>query len=211
MTPASGTRLHARLVTGGGAREVVGFHDSKRDEDCTFQPADDGRMRCLPPNVLQPATIAFADAACTIPLVQVPVQQPPGCADVPKYAMTLDAVGCSSPKELRKLVPSSGSARYFNSGSGCTVQQAPPSSPPLFTLGDTVSLLELVEAKVTPGAPLGNGVSETVLVGNRRVATALRLPQRRARRGLQLRDHGRRRHAPSANGAAAAPIFTPAM
>jgi hypothetical protein len=164
VAPASGTRLHAKLVTGGGAREVVGFHDSKRDEDCTFQPADGGRMRCLPPYINQPPTIAFADAACTIPLVQLPVQQPPSCTEVPKYAMTIEAVGCGDPKELRKLVPSTGPT-YFNGGSGCTVQQPSPSSTPLFALGDTVSLLELVEAKVTPGASLGNGVSERVLVG----------------------------------------------
>jgi hypothetical protein len=164
VTPASGTRLHAKLVTGGGAREVVGFHDTKRDEDCTFQPAEDGHIRCLPQSIVQPPQTAYADAACTVPLVQVPVQQAPGCTDAPKYAMTLDGFGCGGPKELRKLVPSSG-PRYSNNGSGCTVQQVSPSSPPLFALGDTVSLLELVEAKVTTGAPLGNGVSETLLLG----------------------------------------------
>jgi hypothetical protein len=168
--PASGTRLHAKLVTGGGAREIVGFHDTKRDEDCTFQPTEGGRMRCLPAAVLYPQTIAFADAACTVPLVQLPVQQASKCDDAPKYAMTVDASGggCTSttavPRELQKLVPNSG-PRYFNSGSGCTPQTPAPSSPPLFALGDTVSLIEFVEATVTPVAASGSSVSETVLVG----------------------------------------------
>jgi hypothetical protein len=166
VAPASGARLHARLVTGGGAREVVGFHDTKRDEDCTFQPAEDGRMRCLPASVPLPGSSTFADAACTVPLVRLPTPQPStSCDAAPKYVMSYDSAGgcTNNPKELRKLVPHSGPS-FSNQSGGCAAQPAPsPSSAPLFALGDTVSFLELVEAKVTPVAALP--ASETVLLG----------------------------------------------
>ena len=162
VLPASGTRLHAKLVTGGGAREVVGFHDMKRDEDCTFQYVGAGRARCLPQTTTRLRVAAFADSACKVPLVSLPAS----CGDTPKYAMILssDSTCTGRPQELQTLVPSTG-PRYLPGPAGCTLQLASPSLTPAFTQGDTVPLVEFVDAKVSTVPTLGNPVSETVLVG----------------------------------------------
>lgn len=84
MANESGSRLKARRYIGAdGAKEWIGWHDTKRDIHCTTQLADDGKMRCMPAAA---AGFYFADAACTQPL-----------------GLLLD---CGVPKEVSRYTPS---------------------------------------------------------------------------------------------------------
>ena len=71
----SGTRLRAKFRQEAGqgtARELVGWHDQARDEDCGFTRTSDGMWRCLPP--VQWSEI-FADETCTTPLGTGPLEE----------------------------------------------------------------------------------------------------------------------------------------
>ncbi|MFN7131999.1 MAG: hypothetical protein ACK4N5_07945 [Myxococcales bacterium] len=63
----SGTRLKARVgVSPDGAKVFLGWHDSARNEDCSFVLATDNKLRCLPAG--RPSMGRYADANCTEPL-----------------------------------------------------------------------------------------------------------------------------------------------
>lgn len=164
-TNASGARLRARVITGGGAREVVGFHDSVRNEDCTFQRAEGGRMRCLPPLVpFYGESNVFADAACKLPVATYQAS----CDAAPKLAVHYVSSGSCPPEptELRAAVPV-GAARWAQQGSNaCASQPAAPASTTTGAVGvgDVVAWTDFVEGKETvlPGEP----ISERVIVGD---------------------------------------------
>lgn len=65
----SGTRLRTRYVEGDdGSRSPLGFFDLVRNEACSYQTAEDGKLRCLPSDDV--ATVlprTFVDAACMTP------------------------------------------------------------------------------------------------------------------------------------------------
>src|SRR5688572_9880855 len=45
----SGRRLRARVIAGEGAEPLLqAIFDSERRQDCSFLPASDGQLRCLP-------------------------------------------------------------------------------------------------------------------------------------------------------------------
>ena len=164
----SGTRLRARFITGGGSRELVGFHDADRNEDCTFQKAEDGRMRCLPAFITSGETGSFSDAACQIPLGSVSGLAPAcGTADL-KYAITYryDGGSCGqSVAEIRRVLPGAISTRYGTSPGGpggCTLQSGSPPSGAFVALGEVIPWTAFVTAAETiaPGAL----VAEKVLV-----------------------------------------------
>jgi hypothetical protein len=63
----SGSRLRARIATGGGeAVAFGGFHDSELHVPCGFALAEDGEYRCLPE--VADGRIRFLDAECTQPV-----------------------------------------------------------------------------------------------------------------------------------------------
>ena len=160
----SGSRLHAKSITGGGAREVVGFHDMERNEDCTFQKAEGGRFRCLPANATANQSGLFSDPGCQVPSFSAPV---PTCGADVKYGITIGYNGgCSAgyPTELRKFLDPA-TPRYTQGPSGCsvaTVTPPRPGQPATAALGEVVPWTAFVEAveTVVPGSP----VSEKVLV-----------------------------------------------
>lgn len=160
----SGSRLHAKSITGGGAREIVGFHDMDRNEDCTFQHAEGGRFRCLPPTATANQTGVFSDPACQVPIFSAPA---PTCGDAVTYGITLaydNSCSAAEPKELRKLL-TPGAPQYLPGPSGCSLLPATPAvpgRPVTVPLGDVVPWTAFVEAveTVVPGSP----VSEKVLV-----------------------------------------------
>lgn len=64
----SGSRLKARYWVGAdGSRQPIGFFDSERGENCTFQavgPAEPDAVRCIPP--FENITLNYySDASCT--------------------------------------------------------------------------------------------------------------------------------------------------
>jgi hypothetical protein len=157
-TALSGTRLHAKSITGGGARAVVAFHDMERDEDCTFQPAESGRTRCFPAVLQAYQSGTFSDAACQIPVGIAAAT----CSSDVKYAMTVDTPNCGSgtPKELRKVLATGPS--YGLTPSGCAQVTPPKGATATVPLGEVVPWTAFVEATETVVA--GSPVSEKVLV-----------------------------------------------
>lgn len=156
----SGSRLRARFVTGSGGRELVGFHDSVRNEDCTFQPAEYGSIRCLPPTSRTDGF--FSDPACTIPMTTLPA-----CGDV-KYAVSysFDQNGCGNaaiPEKLWRV--EAGTDRYVQGVGGCAPASATiPAAAPGTRALSLVSWADFVSAveTVVPGDP----IAEKVLVAS---------------------------------------------
>lgn len=156
---ASGSRLRARVVSGGGAREVLGFYDTERKEECTFQQAG-GRWRCLPEAVYQQIGGLFSDAQCRVPL-----QVGSACGPEPKYVISVGGVGCDSNvvstiRAVTGVVPTT----YVQTGTGgCQTNTASTSNAKGFVVGPELSLDGFVgadETRVQNGA-----LTETVLVG----------------------------------------------
>ena len=82
----SGSRLKARFVEGEcGARSLLEFYDSMLGTTCTFIPAGDGQVRCLPTR-FTPSTAEFADSECKTPVVMI---GRPAC-DKPDYIFRWD-------------------------------------------------------------------------------------------------------------------------
>jgi hypothetical protein len=76
----SGSRLRARIATGGGGASAFGgFFDSELHVPCGFALADDGEYRCLPE--VADGRIRFLDAECTQPIYEpFDVAQGGGCS-----------------------------------------------------------------------------------------------------------------------------------
>lgn len=159
---ASGTRLRARYASGGGARELVGFFDTQRNEECTFQRADGGRMRCLPKASVVNVSGTFSDAGCTIP---VTVAQGT-CTEGTQYGLSYSYDGQSciqSPAEIRRLAPASGDARYIGGPGNCSLQGGGnPNGLSFVAIGEVVPWTAFVEG-VETSIP-GEGVTEIALV-----------------------------------------------
>ena len=67
----SGAQLKPTYLEGtDGSRQLLGWHDTARDVDCSFATAADGTWRCLPGGA--EAGRFFADATCSQPLALVP-------------------------------------------------------------------------------------------------------------------------------------------
>ena len=132
----TGSRLRARLITGGGSRELAGFHDSERNEDCTFQPAEGGRRRCLPEAVKTIQSGLYSDPACQIPLASVPA-----CSTEAKYAISYryDEGSCGETAAEIRSVLGRASTIYAPGPGGCAPQPSSSTSAPLFAVGDVVA------------------------------------------------------------------------
>ncbi len=88
----SGSRLKRQWYEAGGTRQRSGITDSARDEDCGAQGWTDGSTRCTP--VLEVGTVAYRDAACTVPL-GLAYQSRTCSTPAPRYFVEYDSVGCS--------------------------------------------------------------------------------------------------------------------
>lgn len=147
---SSGTRLRARVLEGGGAREIVGFFDTARNEECTFQEGNDGRWYCLPSAAAAGFSGTFADAACTIPLG---VASP--CGAAPKYFVTVGSRqspdGCAATRGVTSVRAALGPATtaYAQTGNGCTPQTGASVPEGAVQLGPEISLTEFVSAAET--------------------------------------------------------------
>ncbi len=94
----AGTRIRPRnAVTSEGDRSWQGWHDSERDEDCSFETAADGKLRCLPYN--PEARLYFVDTACSDPVVTFIDDY---CADTdPDYLLHLEGEQCAENRGRR--------------------------------------------------------------------------------------------------------------
>lgn len=140
----SGTRLRARMIVGAdGSKELIGWYDKQREEECAFKSADEGKLRCVP--TAHPV-FDFADPECTKPLVTLPPQL--DCnGNPPKYVMAMDYTQACIP-----------SARLFEIGAASQTMVDPvyrsqqggcqPVGNPMaifYEVGAEVPMSELVE------------------------------------------------------------------
>jgi hypothetical protein len=119
----SGSRLKAKYVfSADGAKQFYGWYDSQRAEDCTFQNASDGKMRCLPSGA---SGSYYADASCAAALLMVAKGQPCSAKYTTIYKLTADT--CQPQIQVRvwlmgqKTIPQTV---YSLSGSTCTGMSA---------------------------------------------------------------------------------------
>ncbi|MDB4982947.1 MAG: hypothetical protein JWM82_3699, partial [Myxococcales bacterium] len=155
----SGTRLRAKTISGGGAREVLAFHDTERNEDCTFQRAEAGRTRCFPAALQAYQSGTFSDPACQIPVAIAAA----ACSSDVKYGAVVDSPNCGNgtPQELRKVLDP-GAPRYALATGTCGTFTPPSGATATVPLGELVPWTAFVEATETVVA--GSPVSEKVLV-----------------------------------------------
>jgi hypothetical protein len=123
-----GSRLKANIIKGSdGSKHYIGtFHDTMRNEDCSFRPAVDGKTRCLPDAVV--VGPFFGDAACTMPLVSAPS----ACAN-PSYGSKISSCGLG--EDLFKIGPKATGTIYNNSSGTCMAVTMPPPALNIFTIG----------------------------------------------------------------------------
>jgi hypothetical protein len=145
----SGTRLRARvLVSDEGATQWLGWHDSMRDEACTFVTTTDGKLRCLPwgGNAARPQ---FSDTKCTHPVSVRPKTQEDCTPPSPKYAMEVEVVDCISRHTLRPLgkIVSGATTVYSKNGDACIGRKL--LNEQLFALGAAVAPASFVGAETS--------------------------------------------------------------
>lgn len=124
-----GTRLRANWLLGPDGFAMPSdpfpgqFHDLARDEDCAFGPASDGRVRCLPANMLLetinlPWGRVYSDATCSSRVVAWPSTASP----LPALACLLDGAACPSRCHIwtiGALRPASSPTYYRDSVGAC--------------------------------------------------------------------------------------------
>jgi hypothetical protein len=151
--PKSGTRLKARMLIGedGSRQWNYGWHDSQRDEDCTFTLASDGVMRCLPMTAAASAVGSgyFADAACSQPLAFVAVVGPcnGNTQKPPKSAYRAGPLcGATYSYEIYEVGAAfDGATIYVKSGASC-LSTPTPASYAYYALGTQVPASSFVGA-----------------------------------------------------------------
>jgi hypothetical protein len=96
----SGSRIRARVLsTPDGAQQFVGWHDNMLNIDCSFLPAPDSTLRCLPAGTIASAASYYSDMHCTSPVGLLTSDA--GCT--PAYA------------QVTATTSASCGATYFNS------------------------------------------------------------------------------------------------
>jgi hypothetical protein len=135
------SRLVERTLLVGGAPVVQSaLFDPQIDDECRFEKAGDGKIRCLPANALA-ASPAFADAACTTPLFFAD-----GCRPTPKHARVVEGSTCDPVVRIHTLTKP---MHAFGRDSGGACVEAPLSPESTFVAGDEVPPTTFDEA--TPG------------------------------------------------------------
>ncbi|HEU4406751.1 MAG TPA: hypothetical protein VFS43_15905, partial [Polyangiaceae bacterium] len=131
-----GTRLKPKVFVGAdGSRQPSTslWHDTQRNEECSFRLAADGAYRCLPTSAAISSGY-FQDAGCTTPALAVYVSC--GVPSVPAYASGFSACGVSAGLYQRGSVLSSvyigqpGSCSFHTSSSYAfySLSEVPPAS-----------------------------------------------------------------------------------
>lgn len=151
-TPAvtSGSRIKAKtLVADDGTKTNWGWHDTERDEDCSWALYD-GRTRCLPTKTATLGTF-FSDASCKKPIATATKGcVPPSVAIAPSGAWCADT-GYAATKVYGVGAQFKGATMYSKSADGtCSSLQTTSytASYDLYSIGDEISLDDFVAADV---------------------------------------------------------------
>jgi hypothetical protein len=144
----SGSRLKMKVITSSdGAKSFNGWHDTQRDEDCTFRLAEDGVMRCMPAaiGILYPDPHTpngyYADSTCQTPAVLYYT-----CA-APKYlTYSVSASTCvvNPANGGRVVLAGATMATAYQWGSNCQ-QVTPPAGMAFYPMGATVAPSSFVD------------------------------------------------------------------
>lgn len=145
-TSNSGSRLKARrhIAEDGAISDILGWHDSKRNEDCGFRTATDSALRCMPGT--SASVIEFyTDAACTIPKLAGQVFNVQ-CAPE-KYVFRTDTAGCLVKYALHNVLNKIDATILFSKKSdGTCVQFVPLSFYDYHDIGPEIHPTEFVAA-----------------------------------------------------------------
>lgn len=138
----NGSRLHAKVYEGGGAQLLARMHDTKLDIDCSFELAEDGKLRCLPiyDDTIDPTK--FAGEPCNGQRVYVPAA---GCAP-PKIAALGYRKACAVGPAFHRIGALTDAAMIWEAPAGttqCNSQSA--TSLSVYLVGDKVDASEFVE------------------------------------------------------------------
>jgi hypothetical protein len=129
-----------------GFRQFVGWHDSQRNEDCSFSAAPDGTQRCMPDKI-DNAIPYYSDAACTKPIALRLVQYCSG----PNYVWALPdaAAGACLPQQLYPIMGTItvGAKVYAKASSKCSATT--PSPGTWVALGPVVDYKSFVAGTVS--------------------------------------------------------------
>lgn len=144
----SGSRLEAIVYRGAdGSQHPTGrWFDVQRNEECTFRPAIDGQIRCLPDApTFAPTPNLFADRFCGVQAALVST----ACDAAPAYISLPQEGACSPPKLMRPgTVINPGAAAYkLTPGVSCAEQQVLPGTV-VFAVGDEAPAADFVAATV---------------------------------------------------------------
>jgi hypothetical protein len=140
----SGTRLKARTYNAeDGSQQFIGWFDSQRNENCGFQMAADGKIRCLPSGTSVEAGF-FGDTGCTQPLATMQT----GCAPPASYALA-DASdpGACEPRRFKVLTLGAKHAGdAYRGAPGSCIKNTLPVGTDLYDTGAEVPASSLVAA-----------------------------------------------------------------
>lgn len=140
----SGSRLKARYYVGADGSKQFTFmwHDTQRNEDCTFSRVNGSELRCIPGGLPR---IYFADAGCTAPLWVTAKAPAASCysTSAAKYGTNPDASGC--PTALHILTAAAPTMIYSGSPGAC-IGSAASDALSYFTSGGTIAWSEFVAA-----------------------------------------------------------------
>ncbi len=144
----SGSRLKMRIgSTTDGSKMFLGWHDSKKGDDCWFYWAGDGKQRCLPGLSASVSDHHFSDSSCTQELAVMYWNHPQNCGHIPKYAYkTMDA--CPSGRILFPIGQQHVAQVYeIKYGNSECVPATPVPDAQFWTLGGEIPPSEWVEQK----------------------------------------------------------------
>ncbi|MFO0763048.1 MAG: hypothetical protein U0359_41815, partial [Byssovorax sp.] len=146
--PVSGSRLKAKYQVSDDGLKIYlpgSYYDSERGEDCIFEPAADGKERCLPIGSGATAGTYFLDPSCTQDVALAFA----GC--VTKYAYTVEQSACSLMFGKIHIYPTGAPLQpaqvYHKSGASC-VGTAPPENFTLLSVGAEVPASSFVAGSV---------------------------------------------------------------
>lgn len=144
----SGSRLKAKWVSGSdGSKQFVGFYDSERSEDCSFQKAGDGTTRCMPASSGSVYNAFFSDAGCAQPLLSVPVGSV--SCQAPKYGFTLLG-GCGG-SDIRAVGSMHAGQVFMKTSSACDPVSGPlvPTAVTFYSVGNAIAASAFVQGSET--------------------------------------------------------------
>jgi len=141
--PVAGTRLVPVFLTAEDeSRQFVGWFDRLRGEDCAFELAADGQVRCLPSEAIE-ATV-FADATCKTRMASAcssaryVIERESACGDRPRFHVFAPG---------RRFRPTSAFAQTEH---GCS-RVAPDDAGVYVAVGDEVPPALFVAARPSTG------------------------------------------------------------